>query len=154
MAMIVDDDRTVLGMVALVVTNVRLGPTNGFKLGEALRINQPGLRILFISGNVSDGTPLLMERKVPSDGYFLHKPFLPREVTEMFGLALRSGPASSMKRETANGPGRRVNPPELPPASGRLSGRSGGAKRSRTAGLLIAKDRPVSKPEPKSLHFR
>lgn len=115
-AMIVDEDRAALGLAGIIlekmgykvvkartaeealdlfqkhkpihlaITNVRLGPMDGFKLGSLMRMNQPGLRILFLSGNISDGSSFLAEHDAPADGYFLHKPFLPHELAEVITL--------------------------------------------------------------------
>jgi DNA-binding NtrC family response regulator len=72
----------------LLVTDVRLGPVDGPRLAALLKIGHPALAVLYIGGKISDASPLLADGKTASQGYFLHKPFLPGELAEMAGAAL------------------------------------------------------------------
>jgi len=72
----------------LLVTDVRLGTVDGPRLAALLKIGHPALVILYIGGKISDVSPLFAEGKTASEGYFLHKPFLPGELAEMAGAAL------------------------------------------------------------------
>lgn len=108
--LIVDDDRAVLGLAGIIlakmgyavlkarnaeqalglfqahkpldlaITEVSLGPMDGLKLGELLRANQPGLKILFTSGGRDDGRPASRKWGFGNASPLLRKPFLPREL--------------------------------------------------------------------------
>lgn len=108
--LIVDDDRAVLGLAGIIlakmgyavlkarnaeealglfqankpldlaITEVSLGAMDGLKLGELLRANQPGLKILFTSGGRDDQRPASRKWGFGSASPLLRKPFLPREL--------------------------------------------------------------------------
>lgn len=59
--------------VDLLLTDVMLPGRNGVQLATALREQQPDLKVLYISGNVSD--PAARESIQSSDTLFLAKPF-------------------------------------------------------------------------------
>jgi FixJ family two-component response regulator len=72
----------------LLVTDVRLGTVDGPRLAALLKVGHPALAVLYIGGKISDASSLLADGKTASEGYFLHKPFLPGEIAEMVGTAL------------------------------------------------------------------
>ncbi len=70
------------GNVELLVTDINLGPMmDGVELAEELRVLQPAIKVLYISG-LED-----MDRMGPDIAaglaHFLMKPFKPRDITNM-----------------------------------------------------------------------
>ena len=73
----------------LLVTDIRLGPVDGFQLASVLKIERPLLPVLHISADISDASRLLAESGPHADEHFLRKPFLPKELSDMATLLLR-----------------------------------------------------------------
>lgn len=81
----------------LAIVAIHLQRMDGLDLGRTMGLNQPGLRILYVSGSISDAAVLLREKKLPPYGYFLHKPFLPKQLLEMIGVMLLAESGSLAK---------------------------------------------------------
>ncbi len=119
--MVVDEDRAVLSLVSVVleklghavfasgnadealalfevnrplelaILDLRLQSMDSLALAAAMRINQPGLKILFVSGRISDASALLVQRQSrPKCRFFLHKPFLPRQLSETIAIMIHA----------------------------------------------------------------
>ncbi|GEM_PF-1746615 len=116
--LVVDDDVSVLGFVAAAVermghtvvrarhaeealatfeahrpwdgliTDIRMPDMDGFELGRNLVLRQPGLKMLFMSGFISDASSFLADANLPEDIFFLHKPFSLKEISEVIRLIL------------------------------------------------------------------
>ena len=71
-----------------VITDIRMGGMDGIELGKRLVGNQPGLRILFISGFIADASAFLADSILPLNAYFLHKPFSPLELSKVIAIML------------------------------------------------------------------
>jgi two-component system, cell cycle sensor histidine kinase and response regulator CckA len=67
--------------VNLLVTDLAMVGLNGRELAERVRAARPSVRVLFMSGHAPDETFLETVRAEHAD--FLHKPFAPRELTEV-----------------------------------------------------------------------
>lgn len=100
---------TLVGQLALVVTDIRMPGMDGLQLARRLAQLEFPPPVLFISGSADDA-------EVP--GPFLAKPFLPGALVEQVGrLSLTTpapAPASTLPTRTA--PARRPSPPPLRPA--------------------------------------
>lgn len=73
----------------LLVTDVRLGPVDGFQLAAYLRIERPLLPVLHMSMNISDASRMPADSRLSADEFFLLKPFLPKDLSDMATLLLR-----------------------------------------------------------------
>lgn len=65
----------------LAITDVMLGSMDGYRLGDLLRANQPGIKLLFISGDPT-GLPL-RGTSATAGSRLLRKPFHPHEMKDM-----------------------------------------------------------------------
>ena len=68
------------GTIDLLVTDLMMPGMSGRQLADHVRTARPGIPVLFMSGNTADA--------IDEDADFLHKPFIPRELTERVRRAL------------------------------------------------------------------
>jgi CheY-like chemotaxis protein len=70
----------------LVLTDVLMPQMNGRQLGDALHAQDPGLPILYMSGDIGETTAA--RRLVPEGAPFLRKPFSPTQLMEHVAAVL------------------------------------------------------------------
>lgn len=72
------------GPVDLLITDLMMPGLSGRQLADRVRAARPGVRVLFMSGYDADNSPDALDENAD----FLHKPFIPRELTERVQRAL------------------------------------------------------------------
>ncbi|MCK6480024.1 MAG: ATP-binding protein [Planctomycetes bacterium] len=65
------------GDIAMLVTDVVMPAMDGWTLARTLRLDRPGMRVLYISGYTGDHLP---GKGIPEGEEFLQKPFLPKDL--------------------------------------------------------------------------
>jgi two-component system cell cycle sensor histidine kinase/response regulator CckA len=72
------------------LTDVVMAPMDGLELAETLRLQRPGLPVVFMSGHTHDDRA--REQAAATGGLFLSKPFSSRDLVQHVRVALQRSP--------------------------------------------------------------